>query len=76
MISLEKISPEGLKNEPLRKLISELKSGSRSEVDLLRRVPDSAQKIPNQWHHHTDHSDYSESKHTDSSSPTHGDYCD
>ena len=73
MIELEKICSSNIQNSPLRALVEQLQNGLRSEVDVLRMTPETAQKS---WHHHTDHSDYSEQKHTDSSNPQHGDYCD
>lgn len=76
MIELEKICSSNIKNSPLRTLVEQLQGGYRSDVELLRITPDTAQKIPSQWHHHTDHSDYTENKHTDSAQPQHSDYCD
>ena len=73
---VNKINLNNVENPHLKKLLEQLQGGHCSEVDVLRMTPQSAQKMPLDWNHHQDHSDYTENKHTDSSQPSHGDYCD
>lgn len=70
---LDEMDVEKISNPHLRGLVKHLKEKLASEVDPLTLAPETAQIMPEKWHHHTDHTDYNAHQDTP---PPHSDYCD